>query len=418
VRTLVVTSLFPNRFDPGRAGFNGHQVAALACQHHVRVIAPVAWTDELRGRLARRCAPPPPHDVMNGDVWHPRYYFTPRVMRSWHGHAYYWSVRRAFRRAVRDFQPAVVYGTWAYPDGWAAVKLARSVGLPVVVKVHGCDVLCGGRGLASDPVRLRRTRECLGEADAVVAVSRHLASAVAALGVDERRIHTIYNGVDATVFHPGPRAAARAALCLPADERTVVFVGRLDPVKGLETLLTACGTLAARGKRFSCHVVGDGPLRAALLRRVAELGLAGIVKLHGACPQRELGDWYRAADVVVAPSDSEGVPNVLLEAIACGAPFIATRVGGIPEIADEANAVLIPPADAVALADALEARFAARASGVEPVAPITPRSHDAAARELAQLFEHVIAAGAAATAPRPWTRAETGACILPVASQS
>jgi glycosyltransferase involved in cell wall biosynthesis len=268
------------------------------------------------------------------------------------------------------------------------VHLARSAGLPIVVKVHGCDVLCGGRGLHSDRGRLVKTVQCLCAADAVVAVSRDLARNVASLGVPAERIHTVYNGVDSRIFHSGPADAARAKLELPDGERIILFVGRFDPVKGLDVLLKSCVLLMATGLRFKCYLVGDGPLRAELTAQVAALGLRDVVVMPGARDQAQLGDWYRSADVVVLPSRSEGVPNVLLEAAACGASFVASRVGGIEEIADRVPSRLVPPCDASALCHAIQELLVHRPAMKRlPAAP--PRGHLESARELAALFDLV-----------------------------
>jgi glycosyltransferase involved in cell wall biosynthesis len=391
VRILVLSNLFPNPIAPNTAPFNRHQVCALAEKHHVEVIAPIAWTDELVARVRRRRSVLQQRRVVRDGivVHHPRYCFTPRVLRSFHGRFYEWSVKRCFGRVVERFRPDLIYTTWAYPDAWAGVRRARSAGLPVVVKVHGCDVLCGGRGLASDPARMQRTIECLRAADAVVTVSQHLARNVEALGVEPERIRTIYNGVDATIFHPGPAAVARKNLGIESDKRLIVFVGRLDPVKGLDVLLEACAKLRSTGADFKCYLVGDGPLRGALLDQIAKLKLDNVVQMPGAQRQSALGDWYRAADLVVAPSRSEGVPNVLIEASACGASFVASHVGGIEEIADRVPSRLVPPCDTAGLAGAIDEliREPIRASRRQ-VAP--PRSHRDAAAELSELFEQVI----------------------------
>jgi glycosyltransferase involved in cell wall biosynthesis len=391
MRILAVTNLYPNPYEPGRAAFNRHQLVALGRQHAVRVIAPVPWTTVLAARLKGRA---PAVSERGGDadgirVEHPWFYYTPALLRRWHGPFYRWSVSQEFRRAVRDHSPDVVLGTWAYPDGWAAVKLARSANLPVVIKVHGCDVLCGGRGLESDPPRMRRTVEALRGADGVVAVSRHLAEKVVSLGVPESRIRVVYSGVDRTVFHAGPVEQARRALGLDLAQPLIVFVGRLDAVKGIDVLLDACARLITAGRRFKCCLVGDGELRRRLEQRILTLGISQTVQMMGARPQRQLGDWYRAADFVVVPSHSEGVPGVLLEAAACGTPFIASRVGGIPEIADLVPSVLVPTGDADALARAIGERLDTP-FGLRRV-PQQMRDHAGSAEQLGGFLAEVVA---------------------------
>lgn len=123
--------------------------------------------------------------------------------------------------------------------------------------------------------------------------------------------------------------------------------------KGVGVLVEACRQLARRGVPFHCYFVGRGAERGKLQTLVREQGLQDRITLAGACRHSDLPDWYRAADIVALPSYSEGIPNVLREALACGRPFVATRVGGIPEIAQRSYSRLVPPGDAEALAELL-----------------------------------------------------------------
>lgn len=382
MRVLTVTNLFPNPWEPRRAPFNRQQLRALAEEHAVRVIAPVAWTREVaalfRGAkempAGRKC-------VCDGiAVDHPRYAFTPKVMRRWYGELFLRSMRRKFRETVAEFEPDVVLGCWVYPDGWAAVRLAREVGLPVVIKVHGSDVL-GAVGARRTP-----TAAALMEADAVVAVSRDLAHAVVRLGTDRQRVEVVYNGVDQELFHPGDRAEARRRLGVERGRRLVLYVGNLVEGKGVEVLVEACAGLMRRGVDFECAVVGDGPMKRKLKLRIAALGLGERVELVGPRPLEQLPDWYRAADLFVLPSLSEGVPNVLLEAKACGCPFVATRVGGVPEIAPDA--CLVKAGDAVELAERMEAVLA-DPEGFGAQAHDTVSWRDSA-RNLAEVLKNVM----------------------------
>jgi glycosyltransferase involved in cell wall biosynthesis len=352
MRVLAMTNLYPNPWQPQRATFNRDRLRLLAQGHPVRVIAPIAWTDEWAARR-RGAAPLPPgrRVVLDGiAVEHPRYLFTPRILRGWYGRFYRFCVRRAFRQAVAEFRPDVVYTPWAYPDGWAAVELGRRAGLPVVVNVHGSDVCL----LDQYPGRRRRTVEALCRADRVTAVSQDLARRMTALGVDPGRIEVVYDGVDPAVFHPDSQAEARARLGLAAEWPMALFVGNLLALKGVDLLVEACGRLAAAGLRFTCQVIGQGPLRPRLEGLIRSKDLQECVYLRGSLPHAALPDWYRAATVFVLPSHSEGVPTVLLEAAACGTPFVATDVGGIPEIAAAAPCRLVPPGDVERLAAAMK----------------------------------------------------------------
>ena len=387
MRLLALTNLYPNPYQPHRATFNRQQIRALAALHEVHVITPILWTDELRERRRQgpRLATNRRATCDGLTVEHPRYIYPPKLLRSWYGGCFFRSVQATFDRVVREFHPDLVFTPWAYPDGWAAVELCRRAGLPVVVKVHGSDILT----LSHYPGRVRRTLETLSRADCIVAVSQHLAQRMIDLGTDSQRLRIVYNGIDNEVFTPGDRQQARAALGLDPATPVVLLVGNFVPVKGLDVLLDACALLVRDGLRFQCHLVGDGPLRTKLQKQVERLGLVERVVCQGSRPHQELPNWYRSADVVALTSHSEGVPNVLLEATACGTPYVASAVGGVPEIAHWGISQLVPPGDprrlAIALREGLEGRMSGRRN------QSFTRSFADAAGELSQLFEGIIA---------------------------
>jgi glycosyltransferase involved in cell wall biosynthesis len=380
MRVLAITNLFPNPWQPHRATFNRQQFEALAKLHEVRVIAPVAWTHEVAAKWKGRGAEENSagdSDARKITVEHPRYLFPPRMLRGWHGHCLKRCIEGNFWRAVNEFRPEVVLGAWAYPDGWAAMELGRHAGLPVMIKVHGSDVLL----LKRNSARRKRTLEALNQAAAVVAVSRHLAGEVMKLGVTPGKVSVVYNGVDGGLFCPGSKRAARRHLGLEGQTHggtdnqkdggggngaaLLLFVGNLVAVKGPDVLLEACALLAGRGVRFDCRLIGQGPMKGELERQISEAGLQECVRLTGPRPLTEMAQWYRAADVVVLPSRSEGVPNALMEANACGARMIASDVGGVAEVTDSARMVLIPPENPAALAQALEQSLAQDVSAVD-----------------------------------------------------
>lgn len=361
MRILTLTNLYPNVYQPSRAAFTRDHVAALGRRHPLRVIAPVLWTDKLQYGWKHRAFPriyrPAPGD--SAVVAYPTYYYVPKMFRRYYGAFYLWSVKRCFLRVVKEFAPTLLFAPWAYPDGWAAVRLGRLARLPVVIMVHGSDV----HSLNSYPGRLRATVDALGSADAVVAVSRQLARQVIGLGVKLERVNVVYGGVDRAIFSPGPKALARAAVGMPPHSHVLLFVGNFVHVKGLDVLVEACASLARLGSPPTCYLLGDGPLRPAIQQLVDRHNLNALFHFVGTRPHESLPDWYRAADLLVLPSRSEGLPTVLLEATACGTPFVATAVGGIPEIAANGTSCLIPPDNPDLLAAAIQNAFCSEFRG-------------------------------------------------------
>lgn len=380
----MITNLYPNPYQPQRATYNRQHFAALAKFHQVKVVAPISWVDEARARLrggdkliSTRCR--------QGDgiqTVHPRYYYSPGIFRSQYGQFLLRSIRRDVIDIAKDFQPDVLLGSWAYPDGYATVQLARQMKIPAAVQVLGSDVNL----LDRYPARARRTWDTLRSADAVITVSQDLANHVLSHGVDSQRVSVVYGGVDRELFFPGSQQDAQVELNIASPDPMLLFVGNLVPVKAVDSLLTACSILAASFPRMQCFILGDGPLRKPLQSQVAALSLEKQVCFQGVMDHRQLPTWYRAADLVVLPSLAEGVPNVLLESIACGRPYVASRVGGIPEISEHAGCVLVAPGDPQSLADAI-ARKLRDATAPTP-ADLPAPNWDASAHRLGQVLEN------------------------------
>lgn len=187
------------------------------------------------------------------------------------------------------------------------------------------------------------------------------------LRVDPRRVVTIRTGIDPPPAMDAARAdALRRGWGVRAGERIVLAIGRLSFEKGIDVLIDAAAVLRDRRCAARFVIVGDGPLRPALQAQIARLQLDDTVCLDGF--REDVWDCLAAADVVCMPSKMEGMPNALLEALSARRPVVATRVGGIPEaIEDGRSGLLVPPGDAVALADALQ-RILTNAELAESVA--------------------------------------------------
>jgi glycosyltransferase involved in cell wall biosynthesis len=353
LRVLVLTNRFPRLGHETIATYNYHQAAALASHHDVRAIVPVPWTEWMRDALTFNLRCRSYFSKAGFQVDHPIFLFPPKILEHKYGQFYLRSVRKVTERAIEHFRPDVILSCWAHPDGWAAVQLGRKHGIPVVTKLIGSDVLV----LANRPRRRPLILDALKGAAELVVVSEDIARHVAAMGIDSGRIHIVPEGLDKNIFCPGDQQVARNALGLTIKGRMLLFVGNLLLSKGAGVLVEACALLRDRGEGFQCYLVGRGRDQAKIQSQITRRGLHHHVYLAGSCPQQRLPDWYRASDVVALPSFSEGIPNVLREAAACGRPYVATTVGGIPEIAKPEFSELVPPGDAHALADALARRL-------------------------------------------------------------
>ncbi len=193
----------------------------------------------------------------------------------------------------------------------------------------------------------------LPRADRVVAVSESARTLVRTEGVRADRVVLIPNAVDLEDLQTENTAAsARTHLGLPEGRMFACTVGRLSHEKGQDVLLRAVGILKARLPALMVLLVGDGPDRDALTALARELGIADTVRFLG--HQKDVATVYRASDFMVMPSRSEAMPNVLLESMSLGLPVVATRVGGVPEVAqDGTDAWIVPPDAPDAMAEAM-----------------------------------------------------------------
>ena len=291
------------------------------------------------------------------------------------------------RRTLREGRFDLVHAHFLYPSGAVAASAARTEHVPCVVTGHGFDVY-------TLPFRNRRWRRAvvdpLHDCAAVVTVSQRNASLLRQLGVRARAIHVIPNGYDPTLFHSGPRREAREHLGIDDGVTVVLSVGHLVPVKGFDLALRAVARMP-RAVRFV--LVGRGPERARLVRLARDLGMADRVSFAGELSHAVIADYVRAADVVLISSRSEGNPTILFEALGCGRPVVATRVGGIPEILDAGSGILVPPGDATAMAGALDTALRNDWSSETIAARATLWTWPRLARDLAQVYNEAISAG-------------------------
>jgi len=281
------------------------------------------------------------------------YELLPNLRRSWAGRLQLPFFFLAFVAAiVRHGRAAdVIHAQWVVA-GLCALVARPLIRRPIVLTLRGTDVALAERSAIYRAV----FRFVLRHVDATTAVSERLAERAGA-HAGMTGIHFVPNGVDTP---PEARRSAiemRRALALPEGARAALFVGNLTPVKSLPTLLAALAVPDLA--EMHLLLVGEGELQHALEAQAERLGCRARVRFAGPVASEDIDDWYRAADLLVLPSLSEGRPNVVLEAMSHGLPVVATDVGGIPElVAHGETGLLVPPEDVKALAGALAAMLA------------------------------------------------------------
>ena len=334
VRTLLFSTLYPSTARPTHGIFVETRLRELLKSGAVetRVVAPVPWfwsTDERWGEHAAM-ARTPEREARHGiDVMHPRYPLLPKVGMTTAPLLLALASVSAIRQVIDDgFDFDVIDAHYYYPDGVAAALLANWFGKPLTITARGTDLNL----IPQYALPRRMMHWAARRAQASIGVCAALTDVLREWGVAPERLHVMRNGVDLQRFTPLPQADARQALGLREGQQLLLSVGHLIDRKGHDLVIRALAALAPGHPLARLVVIGEGPERAALQALVSALGLQDKVRFTGALPQTELPRWYSAADVLVLASSREGWANVLLEAMACGTPVVASRIWGTPEV--------------------------------------------------------------------------------------
>jgi glycosyltransferase involved in cell wall biosynthesis len=235
--------------------------------------------------------------------------------------------------------------------GYIGVKLKERYNTPLVITTHGSDVYdFPWKG----NYEYSLARFILRNVDHVIAITRNEFELLLSLGCQSNKISVIPNPVDVNVFRPISQLKSRSLLNLPLQKKIILTVGTLTEVKGHIYLIDAMKLISKIRGDVVLVIVGSGPLKNLLSAKVKKLGLNGKVFIVGEKPHNEIPLWLNASDLFVLSSINEGLPSSILEAIACGKPVVATRVGGIPDIISSSDVgILVEPKDTYALAQAI-----------------------------------------------------------------
>lgn len=351
LRIALFSTLYPNGVRPGHGIFVETRLRHLleSGGAEARVIAPVPWFPFRHARFGNysHYAAIPAAETHNGiPIVHPRYLVLPKIGMNLSPHTLARAGLAAARRlAAAGYDFDLIDAHYFFPDGVAAMMIGKAMNKPVVITARGTDI-----NLIPDYSRpramiVRAARECA----AIVTVSAALKDAAVRLGIDVGKISVLRNGVDLALFHPEDRQAARAQWKLTGF--VVASVGNLIPTKGHDLAIQAL----TRMEDAILLVAGHGSEERSLRELAARLGVTERVRFLGAMPQSRLRTVYAAADCLVLASVREGWPNVLLEAMACGTPVVASRVGGVPEIvAVPESGLVVEERSVKALVNALE----------------------------------------------------------------
>ena len=397
MRVLTFTNLYPSVALPRHGIFIEHRLCQLVGTGAVdaRVVAPIPWVpsaSRMFGHYAAYSRVPASELRRGVHIHRPRYFAVPKLTSWINPYSMALGASRTLRKlqAEQDFD--VIDAHFVYPDGAAAVLLGKWFGKPVVVSARGTDI----HTFPQYRVPRMWIEWVLREAAALVAVSGSLAEHLKQLGAPGSKISVLRNGVDLKLFAAGDRAALRKELNLRGP--LLLSVGHLVMDKGHQLVIEALRQLPDS----RLVIIGDGPMRGHLQALAAQLGVADRITWTGTIDQPTLVKYYGAADVTVLASKEEGMPNVLLESMACGTPVVSADVGGAREVVDTVESgILLEQRTAQAIVDAVR-KLMARPLSSAAVRRYAERfSWTATTDGLLSLFERVALACRSGFSPTP-----------------
>lgn len=351
LRILSIATLFPDATRPNFGIFVERSLAALARQPGIEltVVAPVGmppWPLSLHPRYASLRTLPRQENWHGLTVLRPRFILLPKVGARFNAGAISRAILRLARSLLSRIDFDVIDAQYFHPDGPAAHRIAASLGLPFSIKARGSDISVWARRKDTAPAIYAAAQAASG----LLAVGEAIKADMVAIGLPADKIRVHYTGLDAAKFQPQDRETARAKWNLPANAPVLLTVGALIERKGQARVIEAMAMLPPE----TIYVVaGSGPDHDQLARLAAAAGCAGRVRLLGAVPNDRLPSLYNAADVMVLPSESEGLANAWVEALGCGTPLVLADIPPAHEVIDGPDAGRIVASDAAAIAAAI-----------------------------------------------------------------
>lgn len=388
MQILLFTTLYPNASMPHHGVFVENRLRAFLNKHDadIRVVAPVPWfpfQNDIFGHYARWARVPKIEQRHGVQVVHPRYFIPPKIGMTLAPTALARCLENTLGEWANDgWEPDLIDAHYFYPDGVAAAEIARKFDLPLVVTARGTDVNFIPR---YETPRSKILNAAM-QADSVITVAQALKDELVRLRVPPSKISVLRNGVDLDLFRPFDRKKLRKDMNLEGP--VIASVGHLIERKGHHIAIEALSLVP----NATFLIAGEGEERAALEKQVRDLKIASRVRFLGAIPHEKLFEIYNAADVLVLASSREGWPNVLLEAMACGTPCVATNAWGNGEvIGDPVAGLTVKDRTPKAFAEAINSLLAAPPARVETRAYAEHFSWDDTAQKMEQIFSRVSA---------------------------
>ncbi|AFS38144.1 glycosyltransferase [Alteromonas macleodii] len=356
-KILAISYLFPNPEKPNHGIFVYNRLNAMAKYADITVINPIPWSPIhlFIDKFKHLSHIPSSTQRGNLSIYHPRYLSIPGHFKALEILSYRNAVKKVIKKIRFDFDLIDLH--WTFPDLPAGDYLSNRYHTPYRVTLRGMEAFHQQDG----DIRERTVAKYLKKVDSIISLSEEMADTADRIASSRHKTKVVRNGVDTDAFFYKDKTACRNNLEIPSENKVIIGVGALIYRKGFDVVINALSHIVNTEALHNTHfyILGaegaEGDYRKELRKLVFDLQLSEHVHFVGAVPNEKLIDWYNAADLFCLSSRGEGSPNVLTEALACGCPALATKVGSVPEImASEPNlGKVVSPDDNLAIVNAL-----------------------------------------------------------------
>jgi teichuronic acid biosynthesis glycosyltransferase TuaC len=361
-RVLVLSSMFPHPSDPTNGIFVKRQIEAVkGSGFDIRVIRPIPFIPEkaspyLHNERWKGYGEMPQKQQIDGiDIYYLRYVVLPFTwFHPLSSFTQFWSLCKRIPNILSEFQPNIFHSYNVTPEGYAGLLISHKYKWKHICGLRGSDI---NLYPFQNRLNLKLTQEVLRKSDQILSVSHALKKKALAIAEPMAEIKVVYNGCDLSMFFRKETSGflIRKTLGIPENSKCIIYVGHLKMRKGIFDLIEILKRLSKKNYPIYLIIIGDGGDRKSMEREIGQSSLKERILLMGSLTQEVISDFLSAADLFVLPTYQEGLPNVLLEAMACQLPIVTSRVGGIPEIvSDGINGLLVEPGEIEGFCQAIE----------------------------------------------------------------
>lgn len=357
-KILVLLDGMPSKENPYCWKHALDQTLQLSKECNIIIVSPVCLTLSLRrfqkNRDLLKKLPQYRYKVESAICLRPRYIdfsFIPWKYRKHYFQIFTMILSILFLLLFKRIKFDIIHAHFVYRPGYVTTILGKILGKPAIITAPGSDIhqnLYKENGLCK-----KRTYDAIKWSEKIITVSEYLQKIVAKIGFEEKT-RVIPYGFSEREFYPMNKEKCRSKLSLGKNKKIILFIGNLIPIKGVDILLESIRIICDTNDNLELIIIGDGSEKLMLEQQARDCKIDKIVYFLGRKDHNEIPLYINSANIIVLPSRDDGRPVVILEALACGRPVVATHVGGIPEtIVNEKLGILVEKEDPIALADAI-----------------------------------------------------------------